>query len=297
MNYFSKCLEKFLKRENWLKYFCLLFPFYSFAANTPSIKWVVYYSDEAPFEAFQGFSLLVLDSNHHLDIQLFLENGKTVLGYLNLGEISSTDENYAKLDNAGLLLGVNENWPDSRMIDVRNPLWTKLVIEQIIPKILFQHFSGIFLDTVDNAHYLETKDPKQFQGMTKAMVNLIKTIRMHYPSIKIMMNRGFELLPDLAQQIDYELAESIFIHAEPLTSVYKKAPQEDYKKTVLLLKDAQKLNPKLKIFTLDYWPINDQEGIKQIYKTQREQGFNPYVSVIKLDQIIPEPLDTKANDK
>jgi uncharacterized protein (TIGR01370 family) len=259
------------------------------AASPPPRKWVVYFAENLPNEIFAPYSLIVLEEDNRPDLSWFLENGKTVLGYLSIGEVSYLRPYYKEVEKEGLLLQVNPNWPDSRMIDVRNKLWTKRVIEQLIPNLLFQRFSGLFLDTADNAAYLEEKAPRKYAGMKDAMVNLIKTIRLHYPEMPIMLNRGIDLLPQVAKDINIVVAENILVDHDFENNTDKFVPDEQYQNDVKRLKEAQKINPKLEVYTLDYWNPKDTEGIKKIYAIQRKNGFNPYVSTVELNKIIPEP--------
>ena len=62
-----------------------------------------------------------------------------------------------------------------------------------------------------------------------------------------------------------------------------------YQSQVAMLQDAQRRNPALRVFTLDYWDPSDAEGLREIYHRQRAQGFSPYVATIALDEVIVEP--------
>lgn len=163
------------------------------------------------------------------------------------------------------------------------------MIEELIPRILFQHFNGLFLDTLDNAQYLETLDPQKYKGMTKAAVNLVKAIRLNYPDTPIMMNRAFFMLPEVADIINIELAESLYTDYDFKKHVYSLAPKNDYEHQVKFLKDIQKSHPNLQVFTLDYWNVNDTAEISKIYDIERKNGFIPYVSTLNLNQLVPEP--------
>lgn len=263
--------------------------FFGVEALPSSKKWVVYFAENLPVEVYKPYSLLILEGGQHPDLAPLLEREKTVLGYLSLGEVSQDRDYYPELEREGILLEANSNWPDSRMVDVRSPLWTERVVEQLIPALLFARFSGVFLDTVDNPSYLEEKEPEKYKGMRKALIRLIKTIRLHYPNMPIMMNRGFSILKEVANEIDMVLAENILIDYNFKTNTSHFVPKEQYRRVVRQLKEAQKVNPKLEIFTLDYWDPDEKEIIKKIYKIQRASGFHPYVSTLYLDQIIPEP--------
>ena len=52
-----------------------------------SVPWVAYYSDDAPPEAFSAYRIVVLDSHSHPLLAPLSDRGKTLLGYLSLGEV------------------------------------------------------------------------------------------------------------------------------------------------------------------------------------------------------------------
>ncbi len=252
-------------------------------------RWVVYYGENLPQSHYEPYQVVVLEPDQHPEIMLLLEQGKTVLGYISLGEVSKDRSYFNEVKNQGLLFEKNNNWPDSYFIDLRRKEWTERVIQELIPNILFQRFSGIFIDTIDNAEAMEKNNPAKYGGMMKAAINLIKTIRLHFPQIKIMLNRGFALLPEFNDELDMVLAEEIFAEHNFTTGKNKVGNQAVYMELVEELKAAQKKNPKMEVYTLDYWDPKDPDGIKLIYKAQRKQGFIPYVATIKLNEIIPEP--------
>ncbi len=125
--------------------------------------------------------------------------------------------------------------------------------------------------------------------MQEAAARLVRTIRLHYPSIKLMMNRGYDLLPEVEQQIDIVLGESVFATYDFKSKKYGVMPREQYQEQVKILQSAKQRRPSLQVFTLDYWDPNDRPGILRIYREERANGFAPYVSTIKLDRIVQEP--------
>src|SRR5262245_52962660 len=120
------------------------------------IHWAAYYSADAPQGGFSGFQLLVLDSDAHPPLSS-LPAGCTALGYLSIGEIENSRSHFQPAKAKGILAGENENWKGSFFVDVRNPWWGHEV-RTLVRQILRQGFDGVFLDTVDDAEYLESKD-------------------------------------------------------------------------------------------------------------------------------------------
>ncbi len=256
--------------------------------NAPK-KWLLFYGEKAPFEVLSNYQLLVLESHNHPPLAGLIEQRIPVLGYLSLGEVGSERPYFDQLKQDKLFLGENPHWKGSHFVDLRDRRWITLVIEKLVPAILFQRFDGIFIDTLDNAGFLEQQDGFHHSGMKTAAINLIKAIRLHYPHIKIMVNRAYDLLPDLLPYIDMVLGESMYSTYNFETKKYELVAPEVYQERVKFLKKMQSEKPALEVYTLDYWNLEDTKKIKEIYKFERNNGFNPYVATIELDTIVPEP--------
>lgn len=255
----------------------------------PDYRWAVYYSDQEPANAFKDFDLLVFDGDKHPPLYQLLDHGKQLLGYVSLGEAEKSRYYFPDLEKNNILCGPNPNWEGSFYVDLRQLMWPKTIIETIIPRVLHRGFEGIFIDTIDNAAFLEQQDPEKYKGMRQAAIDLIKAIRYHYPQILIMINRGYDIIEDVAPFVDVVLGESLLTDYDFKTKTYKRATAASTQTQIQKLKNAKVLNPRLKIFTLDYCDPQNHTEVMEIYAQQRANGFTPYVSTIALNQIIPEP--------
>jgi uncharacterized protein (TIGR01370 family) len=269
---------------------CLLAGGVMKSAHAGEESLVVYYSDKANIDEFQHFQKLVLDSESHPPLQRLGEQGKQLLGYLSLGEIKRSSPYFQVLQKQGLVLQENANWKDSYTIDLRNPAWGKIVIGYVIPQILRSGFDGIFIDTLDSPLELERSSPQKYKGMNEAATNLIMAIRMHYPTMPLMVNRAYKILDKIAPSIDMELGESVYADYDFTHKTYGKVEPSLYHEQVSLLQQAKQTNPKLKIYTLDYSDAKNEQVIADIYRTQRKNGFIPYVATVELDKVIHEPV-------
>lgn len=278
-----------MKRAAVICAICLLLPSGRSQPSERAAPWVVFYSDQAAPESLDQFDLLVLDSDAHPPLQPLIRRGKTILGYLSIGEVEEYRSFFAEVRAEDIFVQENRNWKGSHFVDLRDKRWPKRLLDQIIPGIIKQGFHGLFLDTIDNAIELERNDARKHAGMKSAAVGIVRQIRRRYPDLKIMMNRGYELLPEIERDIDMVLGESVFTTFDFNTQKYERVDQDVYLEQVRLLQEAQRRCPGLKVFTLDYWNPLDSAGIRRIYRTERANGFNPYVATIKLDRIVPEP--------
>lgn len=252
-------------------------------------SWVIDYSEIIAPEELKSFDLIVLDSRVGLERKVLQEEKKKTLGYLSLGQISEKRDYFPLVKREGLLLEEDPNWEGSYLVDIRKRQWGSLVVEKMIPQILFKRFNGLMLDTVDQITALERKEPEKYKGMREAAIRLIEAIRYHYPDITLMMNRGYDILPEVATDLNIVLGESVYTTYNFNTKKYEKTKAEDYRWQVDKLLEAKKINPSIEIFTLDYWYPEEHSFIKEIYRVEREKGFVPYVSTIDLQKVIHEP--------
>jgi uncharacterized protein (TIGR01370 family) len=252
-------------------------------------RWAVIYSSEVTEAELAPFDLLVLDDRHHPPIEPLRAAGKQVLVYLSAGEVEKTRPYFGAVEMEGSLVEENPNWSGAFRIDLRDKRWQWRLIERIIPSLLAQGFDGLFLDTLDTAGYLESLDPVRFAGMTAAAAELVQRIRTRFPQARIMMNRGFALLPAVESSIDALLAESAYARYDFERKTYGLTPEAEYAYAKDLLRALRARRPELAIYSLDYWNPGDAEGIRRIYQVQRANGFRPYVSTILLNGIVPEP--------
>jgi polysaccharide biosynthesis protein PelA len=252
-------------------------------------RWVVCYSPGADARELAAYDIAVLDADHHPPLAPLVEGGKTRLAYLSLTQIGKGRAEFAQLVAAGVLFEQHPVWTDAHYLDFRRPEWSSLVLDVLVPRALDQGFDGIFLDTLDDAEYLERLDPVRYQGMRAAAVRLVRSIRRQHPRAVLMVNRGYALMPELAGSIDVLMGESVVGTFDTGTKAYRRQSPSDIEWQVNELEKARTLNPRLRIFTLDYWDPADRDGVRAIYREQRARGFAPYVSTPQLDTVIAEP--------
>jgi polysaccharide biosynthesis protein PelA len=257
--------------------------------TSPNMHWVVYYGSALPSSHFDRYDLIVFDRDQHPPMQNLKAKGKTLLGYVSVGEAEKYRPDYEMVRATHALLEENPNWPGHFAVDVRNSAWTKYLVEIVIPQVIKSGFDGIFVDTLDSVVELEAQDPVKYKGMTQAAANVIRTIHLNYPNLKIMINRGFDVMPMIAQDVNYVLAEAVLANYDFKTKKHSLFPDAVYQEYVDKMYALRQAAPHLRFVTLDYWNMQDVKGVKEIYRRHRENGFIPYVSTIELDAVHMEP--------
>jgi uncharacterized protein (TIGR01370 family) len=256
------------------------------AASAGGVKWIVFYGETADEQVLSAYDLVVLDPMFKGSKPAITQTGARLCGYLSLGEIRTVDPCYDRLDPAALL-EENPAWPSTRRIDVRHRSWTNLVLHEIIPSIVAKGFTGLLLDTLDTPPYLERLDPAGKRGMRQAAVDLVGAIRRTYPDLLLIMNRGYELLPNVADQLDAIMVESLLTTTD--AGGYKWNEQSEVALQLSLLGPALNRRERLPILSLDYWEPEDVATIKKIYLREHTLGHHAYVATRLLDTIIPRP--------
>lgn len=259
------------------------------ACSSSPFKWAVYYGRDLPPTAFDTYDLLILDPNYPFPLQTLKEKEKIVIAYISIGEVMESDPAFAKLKAQNLILSENTHWKGSHTVDVRSLEWERHLLDDIIPTILAKGYQGLMLDTVDSPLEAERANPKANAGMQQALVRLIRDIHARYPTQLLVMNRGYQLLPDVANDINYLLAESTFTHFDIKGDAPRMRTLDEQQNTLAAIQLAQQRSPKLKVLALEYWKPLEAPEIGGLYKTIRNLGFYPYISTIRLDSIPPEP--------
>ncbi len=257
------------------------------AGITPIRTWAIYYDHQLPAKTFKNVDLVVFDRRYYPKFDAL--KGKTiVLAYVSAGEVYDDVPERKLLQQKNLILFQNERWK-SHAVDLTALEWQKMVLDQV-DDAARKGFDGVMLDTIESPLYwAATKEPARLPAMRQAAADLIHAIRKYRPDMKIMVNRGFDVLPLVANDIDYVLAESILTNTNVSTGQFYLNPPEVYQQVAAQLHTVVALAPQLQVFTLDYWKQDDVKGLETIYAEQRANGFIPYVNTPALNTYTPEP--------
>ncbi|WP_277280499.1 endo alpha-1,4 polygalactosaminidase [Novosphingobium cyanobacteriorum] len=254
-----------------------------------SLRWGIDYGATTNPEIACKFDLLVLDPDHSRPIEPLRAPHGVLLGYMSLGEVHHGRPYFEDLKSSGVLGQANPNWPGAYFADLRSSKWRDTVLSRIVPEILSKGYNGIFIDTADNAEAMERAAPQANAGMIAAAAAMVRDIRKRYPAMKIMLNRGYAILPDVATSIDYILAESMASRWNFVRKQYELLSQDDWEWQASRLRAARSLNPGLAAMTLDYWEPSEDRQVLALYARERAAGFHPYVATLALDRLMPEP--------
>ena len=257
------------------------------AESAEGVKWIVFYGETAKEQALSTYDLVVLDPMFKGSKKVITQSGARLCGYLSLGEIRittpSTTGSIRPPCSKKILTGRLRGGSTSDTGPGRTS-----VLGEIIPAIAAKGFTGLLFDTLDTPPYLERQDPDGKRGMRQAAVELVHAIRRVYPDMLVIMNRGYDLLPSVADSLDGIAAESLLTTID--ASGYRWNAQSQIDQQSSLLAPALHRRNHLPILSLDYWAPEDVAAVKEIYLRERQLGHHPYVATRMLDRVIAEPV-------
>jgi uncharacterized protein (TIGR01370 family) len=258
------------------------------------LKWLAFYGQTADETLLSAYDVAVLDPMFQGDLARVGTDGTRLCSYLSLGEIRRADPLFERLDTA-CLLEENAAWPGTWRVDVRQAAWKTLVLSEMLPAIAARGFTGLMLDTLDTPPWLEQIDPVANRGMRQASIDLVRSIRVCFPDMLIIVNRGYAILPDILPVVDAVLAESLLTTPDPGGGGFHWNTPGDVVAQMSLLAPARAFTPPLPILSLDYWDLTDAAGVREIYRRQRALGHLPYVATPLLGEIVPEPTGCEGS--
>lgn len=103
-------------------------------------------------------------------IQELHADGKKVYGYLNIGSLEEYRPYYDRFKH--LSLGVYEDWPDEKWIDVSAPKWQSFIVDELGKQYADKGLDGLFLDNADVYYISRTEGI--YQGLCTILAGLKK---------------------------------------------------------------------------------------------------------------------------
>ncbi len=249
------------------------------AGNTPSVAF--YYGDKPPLMDLQAFDVAVVEPDFvdkpTPQARTTQDGEHTLFAYVSLGEVQPSRAYYHKLSKT-CLAGSNAAW-GSRVINQTCPSWSAFFLDTIIAPLWDKGWRGFFVDTLDSYQMFSTTDAARL-AQTQAMVAILRELKRRYPEAKLMLNRGFELMPDIAN-ITYAVAtESLYQGYDAGKQLYRPVPEND---RAWLLSNMTKVRdtyhiPVISIDYVDPSLPNARTLARETAQQIRTQGFIPWVA-------------------
>src|SRR5262249_45911463 len=155
------------------------------------------YGDRVPLELFAHYDRVVVDPGHMATPPTGTR--ASAFAYVSLGEVDGARP-WAKDVPAKLLRGKNATF-SSDVVDASSPERKTFVLDRVVEPLYAAGYRGLFFDTLDSYQKLSLTPP-QAAAYVRGLAAIVQALKQRHADVKIVLNRGFELLPTVAASVD-----------------------------------------------------------------------------------------------
>jgi uncharacterized protein (TIGR01370 family) len=245
-----------------------------------------YYGANPPLQELRVFDHVILEPDHVNGPAPASGPGDTAassrwIAYVALGEVHRTRPYYRKIPK-DWILGENPSW-GSAVLDQTPEAWPDFYLAHVIVPLWKRGYRGFFLDALDS-YELYVKSPEARARQEQGLIAVIRRIKKAYPEARLVLNRGFTILPEIHDQIYAVAFESLFRGWDAARGKFTEVSEED---RFYLLDQAGQVTKKygLPAIAIDYVPASDREAMRATAERIRDVGLIPWVSTPGLDYL------------
>jgi len=249
------------------------------AVSGPSVA--LHYGAKPPWNELSAFDWVVLEPGHHGSIAARAQATPHTrfMAYLSVGEVNRQHPQHDAVP-PGWMLGNNKTW-NSTVIDQRTPEWPAWFVEHVARPQWNLGYRGFFLDTLDS-YQAVAKTPEDRTAQEAGLVRVVKAVKAAFPQAKVIVNRGFEILPQVAQDVDMVAAESLYRGWDQAAMRYQAVSDPD--RAWLLGKLTEvRTQHRLPVLAIDYVAPAERALARETAQRIRTHGFVPWVTTPELD--------------
>jgi uncharacterized protein (TIGR01370 family) len=247
-----------------------------------------FYGQTVPALQLCMYDMVIVDPYSNFNPQEYCTSISEPLAYVSLGEVGQGVA-YEKDILASWVAGKNSAWNNNKVMDQTQKGWQEFFLNKLIDPLWEQGYRGFFLDTLDS-FFLVTHDAAQQQKQIDGLVHIIQEIKKRHPEAKIILNRGFQLLPQLHAEVDAIVIESLYNSWNQAKGAYEPTPKTDQSMLANEINKIRKMQ--LPIIIIDYLPPDQENKAQALADTLQKQGFIPWITDKSLQAIYLQKIQT-----
>mgnify|MGYP000173500792 CR=1 FL=1 len=247
-----------------------------------------FYGPNPPLALLRQFDRVVLEPDNVQPDELddLGRSGARVYAYLSIGEVGPERAGFEKLESSSIL-GSNPAW-NSAVMDLTAESWVNHVLARA-DELRADGYEGLFLDTMDSFN-LVAKTTAARAVQADALSRLIGTLAQRQPSMKLIANRGFEVIDRIAPHLEAVAAESLYASWNNQDERYTSVSATDREWLLARLGDVRERHG-LDVIAIDYVPPAKRERAREVAAAIARHGIVPWVATPALDHIGVGALD------
>ena len=233
-----------------------------------------YYGATPPVDILAGYDIAVLEPDSGFLPREHPLPATRWFAYASVGEVAPQRSYYPSLP-ADWFIGRNADW-DSHIVDQSRPGWPAFFVRHVIDPLWNLGYRGFFLDTLDS-YQLAVKSDSARAQQRDGLVRVIRAIKKRHPRAQLILNRGFELLPQVHDNVDAIAFESLFNGWDQAHQRYVPVPETD---RAWLLGQARIVRDqyKLPVISIDYCAPDDDACARSSIEQIGALGLIPFVT-------------------
>ncbi|VVE38503.1 sugar ABC transporter [Pandoraea morbifera] len=247
-----------------------------------------YYGETVDPKAFAGYDQAVVEPDNGFIPKVAEASGAEPKGirwiaYVSVGEVLPSRDYYKAMPKAWRI-GRNGEWK-SEVIDQSAPGWPQFFVDKVIAPLWANGYRGFFLDTLDSYQLVARSDAERARQRA-GLVAVIKRIHRRFPRAEVIMNRGFELMPEVHDDVSAVAFESLYRGWDEAQRRYVAVSDKDREWLLARAREIRE-NYGLPVIAIDYCPPTDAACARQTVTRIRADGLVPYVGDGHLMQLNP----------
>ncbi|MBE0491337.1 MAG: endo alpha-1,4 polygalactosaminidase [Sulfurospirillum sp.] len=201
-----------------------------------------------------------------------------IYAYVSIGETDKHIKGYQNIQK-NWILAENKAWM-SEVLDIKNKEYQEYLFKEMIEPRIKEGFKNFFFDTLDS-YQLASSTKEEREANEKALASFINLFHQKYPDVKLIINRGFEIIADVHEAIEAVLFESYYMGIGGEKLAYKEVSDEDRVWLDIHINKIKSYG--IDVISLEYLDPKDMDKAPAIIEKVQLKGMIPYVAKRELD--------------
>lgn len=239
-----------------------------------------WYAANPPLAELAQFEWTVLESAHlePKDVAFLRAQGSEPFAYLSIGEFDGDVQAPGVNLAAGASDVRNQAW-NSQVMLLSSSAWQAHLLRRA-EALAGQGYTGLFLDTLDSFQLLPEAEREE---QRIALRDFLAELKRRQPALKLIFNRGFEVLPELSGVASAVAVESIHAGWDANAAHYREVPQADRDWLNIHLDPLRAKG--VPLIAIDYLPATQRDQARELAQRLQSEGFVPFVTMPDLNYL------------
>ena len=259
------------------------------APPAPDLRVAFYYGTTPPTAQLARYDVAVIEPDSGFQPRDHALPCTQWFAYASVGEITPQRSYYAQLPR-DWLMGRNQTWA-SHVVDQSRTGWPDFFVHHVIDPLWARGYRGFFLDTLDS-YQLATSNDAERERQREGIVRVIRAIKTSHPAARLILNRGFELLPQIHGDVSAVAFESLYSGWDQAHARYVAVPQAD-RDWLLAMAQTVKQRYGLPVISIDYCAPDDAECARRTAARISAHGIVPFVTDGSLQTVPDAAMDSQ----